>query len=194
MRFPHMPKQHNPLFLCRLALAINLLCLPLIGCTQRPYTGFAPACPFTRIVPEAADYTLYHGKETTFNNMVVRASIMSLQGDCLSGGKKILKTRIVLTLSVERGPAFTQKKITIPWFIAVTHNDKIIGKQVFESIVSFPTNVSSLQTKTKMAIVSLPIPPRSVDSGYDFQVGFQLTKEQLAYNHQHRDVGFYRAY
>ena len=187
-------RQDNSLFHFHITPAISLLPLLLIGCAQKNYTGFAPACPITHILPEAADYTLYHGKETTFRNMIIRARITQLQGDCFSGGKKSLKTRILLTFTVERGPDFTQKKIALPWFITVMHNDKIIGKHVFETIVSFPTNIFSLQTKTKMAIVNLPIPPTSIDTGYDFQIGFQLTKEQLAYNHQHMDVGTYRAY
>ncbi|MBO7350570.1 MAG: hypothetical protein J6U18_03130 [Acetobacter sp.] len=187
-------KQHNSLFPFRITSTITLLSLLLVGCTQKTYTGFAPACPITHILPEAADYTLYHGQEASFKNMIIRASIVQLRGDCLSNGKKSLKTRIILTFAIERGPAFTQKKIILPWFITVMHNDKIIGKHVFESIVSFPTNVFFLKTKTKMAIVNLPIPPTSIDTGYDFQIGFQLTKEQLAYNHQHMDVGTYRAY
>ncbi|WP_246856469.1 hypothetical protein [Acetobacter vaccinii] len=166
----------------------------LTGCTNQAYDSFAPACPITHIPPEAADYTLYNGKGTTFRDMVVHASIVRLQGDCLPGGEKNLKTRIVLRLAVERGPAATEEKISLPWFIVVMHGDKIVNKHVFHHSVTFPATFSTFQTGTKVAIVDLPIAPKSVDPGYSFEVGFQLNKDQFDYNRQHMHTATYRAY
>ncbi|EGE46801.1 MULTISPECIES: hypothetical protein [Acetobacter] len=155
---------------------------------------FAPTCPITHIPSEAADYYLYQGKGTGFKNMIARASILQLQGDCLAAGPKDLKTRIVLRFVIERGPAAAANTLTLPWFIAVLHGDRIVNKHVFHHTVSFPANLSTFEDDTKVITVDLPIPPKNVDSDYRFEVGFQLTKDQLEYNQVHLKRAAYQAY
>ncbi|MFT8675192.1 MAG: hypothetical protein ABF990_07975 [Acetobacter sp.] len=158
----------------------------LSGCgpDQNASMSFAPACPITHVPGEAADYYLYNGKSTSFPDLVARASIVKLQGDCQPGGPKDLKTRLVLRMTVERGAA-AGSTVTLPWFIAVLHGDRIVNKHVFKHVVTFPPNISTFSEETRLVTVDLPIPPRNVDSDYRFEVGFQLTKEQLQYNQDH---------
>ncbi|MFT9400617.1 hypothetical protein [Acetobacter sp.] len=172
------------------------LLTPLSGCgdEEDQSMAFAPSCPLTHIPPEAADFYTYDGKTTTFPHLITRASILKLQGDCLAAGKKDLKTRIALRFVVSRGMAAQNGTITLPWFVAVLHGDKIVNKHVFHHTFQFPANLSSFTTDTKVVTVDLPIVPKNTDSDYRFEVGFQLTKEQLSYNEAHLKKADYQAY
>ncbi|BBC81327.1 hypothetical protein [Acetobacter orientalis] len=186
-------------FLPRFALyglaALGLL-TPLAGCSEEEDASlaFAPSCPLTHIPPEAADYYQYDGKATTFPHLVTRASILKLQGDCLAGGTKDLKTRIALRMVVTRGMAAHDGTITLPWFVAVLHGDKIVNKHIFHHTFQFPANLSSFTTDTHVITVDLPIVPKNIESDYRFEVGFQLTKEQLEYNQAHLKQPNFQAY
>ncbi|GAN71121.1 hypothetical protein [Acetobacter syzygii] len=177
------------------ALAMGLT-MALTGCGggESASMDFAPACPITHIPSEAADYYLYKGKTTSFSDLVARASIVKLEGDCLAGGPKDLKTRVVLHITVERGPASSTEVLNIPWFIAVLHGDRIVNKHIFRHSVTFPANLATFDTTTKVITIDLPIPPRNVDSDYRFEVGFQLSPSQLEYNQQHLKRATYLAY
>ncbi len=177
------------------ALAMGLL-TALTGCGggEAASMEFAPACPITHIPSEAADYYLYKGKGTDYRDLVARASIVKLEGDCSAGGPKDLKTRVVLHITVERGPASTTEALSMPWFIAVLHGDRIVNKHIFRHTVNFPANLATFNTMTKIITIDLPIPPRNVDSDYRFEVGFQLSKSQLDYNQTHLKRATYQAY
>lgn len=167
-------------------VALGLL-TALAGCgdEESQSVSFAPSCPLTHIPPEAADYYQYEGKTFTFPHLVTRASILKLQGDCLAAGRKDLQTRIALRFVVSRGMAAHDGTVTLPWFIAVVHGDKIVNKHVFHHTFQFPANLSSYTTDTHVVTVDLPIPPKNTESDYRFEVGFQLTKDQLDYNETH---------
>lgn len=177
------------------ALAMGLM-TALAGCGggESSSMDFAPACPITHIPSEAADYYLYKGNGTDFRDLVARASIVKLEGECLAGGPKDLKTRVVLRITVERGPASTTEALSMPWFIAVLHGDRIVNKHIFRHTITFPPNLATFDTTTKVITVDLPIPPRNVDSDYRFEVGFQLSPKQLEYNQTHLKRATYQAY
>ncbi|MCX2561079.1 hypothetical protein OQ252_06660 [Acetobacter farinalis] len=189
------PRSLLPRFAVSGLAALGLL-TTLGGCgdEESASVSFAPSCPLTHIPPEAADYYLYDGKTATFPHLVTRASILKLQGDCLAAGPKDLKTRIALRFVVNRGPAATSSTVTLPWFVAVLHGDKIVNKHVFRHTFEFPANLSSISTDTKVITVDLPIPPKNTESDYRFEVGFQLTKDQLDYNETHLKKVDYHAY
>lgn len=178
------------------SLAVLGMLTTLTGCgdEESNSVSFAPSCPLTHIPPEAADYYVYDGKTPTFPHLVTRASILKLQGDCLAAGRKDLQTRIALRFVVNRGMAARDGTVNLPWFIAVLHGDKIVNKHVFHHTFQFPANLSSFTTDTHVVTVDLPIPPKNTESDYRFEVGFQLTKEQLDYNETHLKKPAYQAY
>ncbi|GBQ75267.1 hypothetical protein AA14337_0178 [Acetobacter malorum DSM 14337] len=189
------PRRLLPRFAVSGLAALGLL-TTLGGCgdEENASIAFAPSCPLTHIPPEAADYYLYDGKTATFPHLITRASILKLQGDCLGAGPKDLKTRIALRFVVNHGPAAAGSTVTLPWFIAVLHGDRIVNKHVFKHTFQFPANLSSITSDSKVVTVDLPIPPKNIDSDYRFEVGFQLTKEQLDYNEKHLKKVDYQAY
>ncbi|NHO31816.1 hypothetical protein GOB85_04670 [Acetobacter sp. LMG 1636] len=174
--------------LAGLAIAITLP-LTLVACGEDDGVGFAPTCPAMHIPAEVADYYNYSAKGPSFDHLVTRASITHLSGDCVSAGenekKKNLQTRVGVHMVVRRGPAAKYDSLTLPWFVAVVHNDKIVGKHIFEQAVAFPAGSSTVAVDTRLVTVDLPIKPTNGQNDYQFEVGFQLTKTQLAYNREH---------
>ncbi|MBS0959049.1 MULTISPECIES: hypothetical protein [Acetobacter] len=168
----------------------------LSGCAEEEdkSLAFAPACPVTQIPPEAADYYLYDGKTPSFTNLVTRASILTLRGDCIAAGPKELTTRIALRFGITKGAALRDSTITLPWFIVVLHGDKIVNKHIFKHTFTVPANLANFTTDTKVVTVSLPIAPKNIASDYQFQVGFQLNKQQLEYNKNHKTGSDFRSY
>ncbi|GBR06473.1 hypothetical protein [Acetobacter oeni] len=175
-------------YLTGLAVAITLP-LTLAGCGEDDSVGFAPTCPAMHIPAEVADYYNYSAKGPSFDHLVTRASITHLGGDCAAAAenekKKDLRTRVSVHMVVRRGPAATYSSLTLPWFVAVVHNDKIVGKHIFEQAVTFPDSASTVAVDTRLVTVDLPIKPTNGENDYRFEVGFQLTKTQLAYNREH---------
>lgn len=175
-----------------LAAGALALLLPLAGCGEDDSQVFAPSCPDMHIPAEVADYYNYAAKGPTFDHLVTHASISSLNGDCLAQGRKDLRTRLGIHMVVQRGPAATGNTVSLPWFIAVVHNDRIVGKHVFDQKVIFPAGQDAVAVDTRLATVDLPIKPSTVANDYRFEVGFQLTATQLAYNREHGITAAFR--
>ncbi|MFT8718243.1 hypothetical protein [Acetobacter sp.] len=162
-----------------------LLPLALTGCGENESMVFAPSCPEMHIPAEVADYYNYSAKGPSFDHLVTHASLTALNGDCLAQGKKDLRTRLAVRMIVRRGPAATSGKVSLPWFVVVVHNDKIVGKHVFAQDVTFPAGQDTVAVDTRLVTVDLPIKPTTVENDYRFEVGFQLNHTQLAYNREH---------
>ncbi|WP_146882377.1 hypothetical protein [Acetobacter nitrogenifigens] len=161
-------------------------CLGIAACgSDDADMRFAPTCPTPHIPAEVGDYYAYAGGKTDFAHLIMRASITRLGGDCIAGGPKMLKTRVGLHIVARRGPAPWTGDLTLPWFVAVVHNDKIVGKHVFIQPVTFPANVSTVEFDTPLTTVDLPVKPTNGDNDYRFELGFQLTPAELAYNRDH---------
>ena len=166
-------------------LAALMLPLALTGCTETDDNVFAPSCPEMHIPSEVADYYNYSAKGPSFDHLVTHASLSSLSGDCMASGRKNLRTRLGVHMVVRKGPAAPGETITLPWFVAVVHNDKIVGKHVFEQKVTFPAGQDAVAVDTRLVTVDLPIKPTTLDNNYRFEVGFQLNHTQIAYNREH---------
>ncbi|MBV1837465.1 hypothetical protein KUA11_09610 [Acetobacter estunensis] len=179
------PNRRLPLM--RFAGVAMALSLPLwlVGCSGEDETTFAPSCPAMHIPAEVGDYYNYSAKGPSFNHLVTHASITKLSGDCLAAGKKTLRTRVAIRMLVRRGPGATSDEFVFPWFLAVVHNDKIVGKHVFSQTVTFPSGQDAMAVDTRLVTVDLPIRPTTDASDYHFEVGFQLSHTQLAYNREH---------
>ncbi|AQS85282.1 MAG: hypothetical protein ABF876_00715 [Acetobacter aceti] len=165
--------------------AALMLPLALTGCTESDDDAFAPSCPQMHIPSEVADYYNYSAKGPSFDHLVTHASLNSLSGDCMATGHKNLRTRVGVHMVVRKGPAAPGETISLPWFIAVVHNDKIVGKHTFEQKVTFPAGQDAVAVDTRLVTVDLPIRPTTIDNGYRFEVGFQLNHTQVAYNREH---------
>lgn len=157
----------------------------LSGCAQSEHSAFAPRCPPVEILSEAADYFDYAPQRLDLGGLKTHATIRSLTGNCAAGDKKSVRTKLSMKLTVDRGPASDSTKVTVPYFVAVLHDGKIVDKKRFTTQVVFKRNQNVVPVRTAIKIIDVPAAPDIQETNYALSVGFQLTRDQLRYNKSH---------
>lgn len=167
----------------RLLPALGLL--PLAACDDQQAL-FAPTCPPTEIVSEAADAFTYDGRGLDAGSLVDHASIQGLTGSCAQQGHQhVIRTRLSLTLRVTRGAAAKGDHLELPYFVVVMHNDRIVDKKIFSPAISLDPASDTSTVQTPVVSIDLPADRDQRADGYRLEVGFQLTHAQLDFNRSH---------
>ncbi len=171
----------------RLALALAacaLAALPLAGCglSDDP-NRFAPACPATAILSDAADITRTNGRGQDVTDTVMDGRITGLKGTCRdSEDRKTLDASVRVGMDVGRGPAAAGRTGQVPYFVAVSRDGRILDKRVMTLDVAFPPNVDRLHVEGEPVSLAFPLPKGVTGASYRITVGFQLTPDELAAN------------
>lgn len=163
--------------------------LSLAAC-QDEQSAFAPACPHVDIIGEAADYYSYDGKGLDLGDLVSHATITGMTGACAAGPmashhRKTVRTNVTIAMTVERGPAAKGETLTLPYFIAVVRDGKILNKKIFNVDVTFAPNTTVTSVRSPVRVIDLPASNSIEDTDYHMAVGFQLNHAQLEYNRIH---------
>ena len=171
----------------RLRVLAALAALSALGaCTTEDPNTFAPECVPVGILAPAADLTTYAGPSRDLATLVTQASVVAVGGTCSDADQgHALHTAANVTITVLRGPAAGTRDITIPYFIAVLHNNRIVDKHALRIEAHFPPNVDRLALKSDPLVLDLPISRRMNSADWRLEVGLQLTPDQLAYNREH---------
>jgi hypothetical protein len=160
--------------------------LALSACGPDNPDSFAPECVPVGILAEAADMSSYAGPSRDVATLVTQASVSGVNGTCRDADKgHALHTEASVVITVLRGPAATERDITIPYFVAVLHGADIVAKHNRTIEAHFPPNVDRLALKSDPLVLDLPISRRMSSDSYRLEVGLQLTPEQLAFNRAH---------
>ncbi len=158
----------------------------LSGCGPDDPNAFAPDCAPVGILSDGADLTVYAGPSHDISTLVTQASVVGVNGSCSNAEKgHALHTSVSVVISVMRGPAASQRDVTIPYFIAVLRGGTIVSKHDLGIEAHFPPNVDRLALRSDPLVLELPISRRMSSDSYRLEVGLQLTPEQLAYNREH---------
>jgi hypothetical protein len=175
----------------RLRFCLPLLLLPLVSCGRGngilgpDRNAFAPLCPTARLIPELADVTRYAGPGPTHDltDLILQARVTAVNGQCKAGDDdSILPATVVVSISVQRGPAMQGREADVPVFLAVTEGDSIRDKKVFPVHVVFPPNVDRLRMNSGDINLDLPVSSDKSGTAYAIIAGFQLTPDELATN------------
>ncbi len=166
------------------ALAASLLALSGCGGSQdQAGPKFAPPCPQPVLIRSAEDVTLYNGAGRDLTDMVLDGRITGLHGSCqLADRSGQLDVSVQVEMELARGPAAPTRALDVPYFIAATEGEQILGKQVLAEHVVFPPNVDRVRATTGTVTLHLPISPQKSGAAYAINVGFQLTPEELQQN------------
>jgi hypothetical protein len=162
------------------AMALVLLAFALASCG--PGKGqFAPVCPVPGLVKPLADLTRYRGTSTDIRQLVIRARIVDITGNCEPGDNaNTVVTTAQVVVDAMRGPAMQGDAISLPVFIAVTDSGTIYDKTLFWVPVQFPPNVDTARAAGKEVRMEIPITPQKSAAAYGIIAGFQLTPEEIA--------------
>lgn len=166
-------------------LCLPLMLLPLFGCGPER-NAFAPQCPSARLIPQLADLSRYAGPGPTHDvtDLIVQARLMSVQGSCVNGDdKSMLPAKVVVAISVQRGPSMSGREADVPVFLAITEGETVLAKQIFPVHVVFPPNVDRLTMSSPEIDMDLPVSRSKTAAAYTVIAGFQLTPDELAANH-----------
>jgi len=171
---------HIPLPRCGRAMALVLLAFGLASCG--PGKGqFAPACPVPGLVKPLAELSRYRGASTDVRELVVRARIVDITGNCEPGdNSNSVVTTAQVVVDAMRGPAMQGDAIELPVFVAVTDSGAIYDKTLFWLPVEFPPNVDTARATGKEVRMEIPITPQKSAAAYGIVAGFQLTADEMA--------------
>lgn len=170
--------------LCLRLMPLLATAAALSGCDQ-PGDQFPPPCPVTSILGDAADLTRYRGAGQDITDMVLSGRITGLSGACkrASGGGVVLTT-VNIGIDLTRGPAARGRVANAAYFVALTHGETILAKQVYPIQVTFPPNTDHIRLRGTGDEVQVRVPNTGKEgaAAYRVIVGFELTPQELATN------------
>jgi hypothetical protein len=160
---------------------------PLLGLVALSACGpriptFAPVCPTTGILRDAADLTRFRGTGTDLTDTVIDGRITGLAGKCMLDDRTHLHTVISVSMDLTRGPANTTRTDDVAYFVAVAQGDTILDKRTFVLPIGFARNVEQIRLTGDPVNIVLPVDAKTSGAAYRILVGFQLTPQELAFN------------
>ncbi|HKM65487.1 MAG TPA: hypothetical protein VJY39_23660 [Acidisphaera sp.] len=168
------------------ALAAVVTLLNLGACSQPGAYEFAPPCPRTGIVADAADIVSFRptasGPSQDLTDMIVTGRITGLRGACSREDNGRERVKVTVLVQLTRGPALASRTVSVPYFLSVSNGDTILAKDPQTATVEFPPNVDRVQFTSAPITLSLPTTKDKSGASFDVLAGFQLTPDELAYN------------
>ncbi len=181
----------------RPGLIAVLLTLTLNACSGYQYVTdklSAPIvlkCPDYNVLADAASLVKFHGGAgRDLVDVNYEGKITGVHLGCESDIDKQTKTGsmdvdVTLLFSANRGPANRDRKARFDYFISVVDpNRKILDRQAFPLVVTFPGNKTLVEFASKPVTFTLPITSQWPRRYYRIFVGLKLTHEQLRYNRE----------
>ncbi len=175
--------------------ALLVLPLALGGCSwlgmgssdddTDPDAGLPKPCPTVGVLDGADRVTLFSGRGKDLTDVVIRAEIRKSVIKCeYDTDEKQISFDVAFDGTADLGPAATSRDMTIPGFIAVTRHGYMVSKQPLDIPLSFEGSARTIKFLKTIDATKIPYGGELDGSAYEIIVGFQLTKDQLDYNHK----------
>lgn len=156
--------------------------LGLLGCTSDPIKY---PCPTFGVLKDAGTMTAFAGTGQDITDVTYRVSLLDPSLKCDYDGNKRVNATLRANLHIERGPAFANTAVDVPYFVAVTRGKKfVLARQEFAQ--SFTLSGAQLNGETEVP-VEIPLAQNLNGAAYEVIIGLALTPQQLAYNRAHRN-------
>jgi hypothetical protein len=161
--------------------ALAPVLLGLVAASCGPGKGqFAPACPVPGLVKPLAELSRFRGASTDLRELVVRARVVDITGDCEPGDNDTVLTNAKVVVEATRGPAMQGDAISLPVFVAVTDAGGIYDKKLFWVPVEFAPNIDTARGTGQEVRMEIPVTPQKSAAAYGIVAGFQLTPAEVA--------------
>ena len=158
--------------------------LPLFGCSYFSNNFGDTKCPSTDIAGETATVTQVRGTGGNYADLMYKASLGNLKGSCDVEDDGVTVNISVTTLA-EIGPAASDRNANFPYFVAVIGPDnRIITKRVLDNNLTFAAGQSRIGATDQIS-QQIPYKDKREVGKYHVYLGFQLNKDELAYNRLH---------
>ncbi len=156
---------------------VSVLAMPLVlAACSSGHHKVALYCPTVSVLTQANQVVKARGDAPGVAAREVSARITGVAGRCAAQGKRRVITRFRVGFSAVRGPALSGDQITLPYFIALTQGEQIIGKQVDSVTFKFKKGADQTVATTKPIKIEMPNAPVSAEQ--EALVGFQLNQAE----------------
>lgn len=146
-----------------------------------------PPCPPIYILGDAGQITKFReGKGRDLTDVEVEAEITGYSGEC-SYDEKGAIVDIQVSLVAKRGPADTDRKAQLSYFVAIpAFYPKAEAKAVFPVEITFPEGTNSVRFTDETVTMRVPVKDKEVINKYEIYLGFQTSAEELEMNRRAR--------
>lgn len=160
----------------KLILAAALL---LAGCSRR-----IVVCPVPAILADTANVTYFRpGTMPDLANELYTVSLIDAEGDCVYSVKSgVVTSSLELTFRATRAPSSEVASYSVPYFVAVNENAKILAKHIYYLHVTFASGAATTTIVQSPNDISIKIENGKLPWNYQLMSGFQMTQAQIAYN------------
>jgi hypothetical protein len=165
------------------AAAAAAFALLLQGCGIFTVPVETPACPRVAVLADAARIVKFRpGAGQDLTDVLYEAQFRDIDGTCAYDMKKShVDLEFTVGIEVARGPAETERRVNVDFFVAVVDpNQNILGKEKFTSNVRFEGNFTRAVI-TEDIIPRVPLRDVKLGPGYTVLIGFQLSPAELDY-------------
>jgi len=169
--------------LAGMALVSVLAAGVLSGCSSSK----KPACPRVGILSDAAELSRMRDGGSDVSDIAYQAEFSNVSLEC-EIGEQAIESTVKFRMIVQKGPRATGDTVSVPYFIAlVTPTGGIVSKTVVDQQVSFGgQSAVQISKEVDKSLTLFPILERVQPGGLEVLIGFQLTKEEVAFNREQK--------
>lgn len=164
----------------RLSLSVAAAAVLLASCSSDKEKN----CPAVTSVVETSIASVFvpnHAPDPS--TLVYTVEVTGAQATCtVDKNAYNSSSDVTISFRATRGPSGSSATYKVPYFVAISQEDRILAKKVFETEVTFEPGetTKTFTDNVDSAQVSAGKDKKTFD--YVILVGLQLTKEQLEYN------------
>ncbi|MGQ0662022.1 MAG: hypothetical protein ACT4P2_00245, partial [Pseudomonadota bacterium] len=164
------------------ALAVLATAAGLAGCGGRP----PPPCPSASILAEAATVTRFRdGPGRDLTDVINEGELFDILALC-SYGRRGIDVDLQVGVVATRGPADRARAAQFEYFVAILDPERqVVARQRFDVRFEFPDNRARL-VRIEELEPQIPLADAALGPRYEILVGFQLTRDELAWNRSRR--------
>jgi hypothetical protein len=141
-------------------------------------------CPHVEVLQQANAVTEFLPGRSDVGAQLTTAQITGVAGSCRpSDDHTTSKVTFKAGFTATNGPANHSQPVTLPYFVAVTSDNRIIAKADHSITLKFGDNANTANADSPT--LSIDVPNDDASGTYEVLVGFQMTPDQLAYTAAH---------
>ncbi|WP_135080849.1 hypothetical protein [Terasakiella sp. SH-1] len=180
--------------LVKFTLAATVLSLGLSACSSvdslKVWRAKKPEpCPRVTVLKNASELTKFkQGPGRDLIDVLFEAKVSNVLSACkynvdYETRAGIISAQIAPVINAKRGPANQTRSAEVEYFIAVIGQDrKILQKNTFPLKLAFPGNLTQNEVRDEPVDLSIVTDGSTDGTDYEIYVGFQLSREEMAYN------------
>lgn len=141
-------------------------------------------CPHVEVLQQANTITAFEPGRSDVAAQLTTAQITGVAGSCQpSDDHTTAKVTFKAGFTATNGPANHGQPVTLPYFVAVTSDNRIIAKALHSITLKFGDNANTANADSPT--LTIDVPNDDASATYEVLVGFQMTQAQLDYAAAH---------